>query len=113
MFFICTRVGLAGALVFLVLGSGVEQEWARDPNMNIDFDVYTIDERKQSIDQPQPSGEEMDWTTENDKNDGMNSVSENQIVKVEYGHVDDGFVEQVNKIEKYSEASHVILTHHF
>lgn len=97
MFFICTWVGLAGALAFLVLGSGVEQEWARDPNMNVDFDVYTIGERK-SIDQPHASAEERDCTAENNKKVGMNS--ENRNVKVDLGHVNDNFVEQVNKEKK-------------
>eukprot|EP00105_Crassostrea_gigas_P030972 XP_011453524.2 PREDICTED: uncharacterized transporter slc-17.2-like isoform X3 [Crassostrea gigas] len=100
VFFICTGVGLAGALAFLVLGSGVEQEWARDQNMNVEFDVYTIDERKQSIDQPHASVEERDCTAENNKKVGMISVSENRIVKVECGHVNDSFVEEVNKEKK-------------
>lgn len=100
MFFICTGVGLAGALAFLVLGSGVEQEWARDQNMNVEFDVYTIDERKQSIDQLHASVEEGDCTAENNKKVGTNSVSENRNVKVECGHVNDSFVEEVNKEKK-------------
>lgn len=100
MFFICTGVGLAGALAFLVLGSGVEQEWARDPNMNVDFDVYTIDERKQSIGEPHATGEEKECQIGNDRNDGMNSVHENRN-----GHVNEGFDEQVNEIIEHVKLS--------
>lgn len=106
-------MGLAGALAFLVLGSGVEQEWARDPNMKVEFDVYTIDKRKQSIDQPHASVEEGDCTAGNGKKVGMNSVSENRNVKVELGHVNDNFVEQVNKEKNDPVAIQEIITYHF
>ncbi|XP_056001235.1 sialin-like [Ostrea edulis] len=46
VFFICTGVGLTGAMAFVVLGSGVEQEWAKDPNLNVEIDVYTTEEDK-------------------------------------------------------------------
>lgn len=100
MFFICTGVGLAGALAFLVLGSGVEQEWARDTNMNAEFDVYTIDERKQSIDEPHATEEEKECQIGNDRIDGINSVHENRN-----GHVNAGFDEQINEIIEHVKLS--------
>ncbi|XP_065934306.1 sialin isoform X2 [Magallana gigas] len=100
VFFICTGVGLAGALAFLVLGSGVEQEWARDPNMNVEFDVYTIDERKQSIDEPHATEEEKECQIGNDRIDGINSVHENRN-----GHVNAGFDEQINEIIEHVKLS--------
>lgn len=93
VFFICTGVGLAGALAFVVLGSGVEQEWARDPNMNVEFDIYTTDERKQSIDKPQATDGRKESQIENDINAGIKFVGENRN-----GHVNKGFDEQVNEI---------------
>lgn len=100
MFFICTGVGLAGALAFLVLGSGVEQEWARDPNMNVDFDIYNIDERKQSIAEPRATGDEKECQIGNGRNNRINSVHENGN-----GHVNEGFDEQVNEIIEHVKLS--------
>ena len=38
MFAICIAVGLGGAILFVILGDGKEQEWATDPNVNVEFD---------------------------------------------------------------------------
>ena len=38
VFAICIAVGLGGAILFVILGDGKEQEWAKDPNMNVEFD---------------------------------------------------------------------------
>lgn len=43
----------------------------------------------------------------------MNSVSENRNVKVECGHVNDSFVEQVNKEKNDPVAIQEIITYHF
>jgi hypothetical protein len=39
VFFICSAVLVFSALVFLVLGSGLEQLWAKDPNLNLEVGV--------------------------------------------------------------------------
>jgi hypothetical protein len=39
VFFICSGVSVFSALVFLVLGSGLEQSWAKDPDLNMEVDV--------------------------------------------------------------------------
>ncbi|XP_048762951.1 sodium-dependent phosphate transport protein 1-like isoform X1 [Ostrea edulis] len=39
VFFISSGVSVFCALVFLVLGSGLEQSWAKDPSLNIEVDV--------------------------------------------------------------------------
>ena len=42
VFFICSGISVFCALVFLVLGSGTEQSWAKDPNFNIEMSVDDI-----------------------------------------------------------------------
>lgn len=44
VFFICAGISVFGAIVFLVLGSGTEQSWAKDPNFNMEMGIVA-DER--------------------------------------------------------------------
>lgn len=44
VFFICAGISVFGAIVFLVLGSGTEQSWAKDPNFNMEMGI-TADKR--------------------------------------------------------------------
>lgn len=44
VFFICAGISVLGAIVFLVLGSGTEQSWAKDPNFNMEMGI-AADER--------------------------------------------------------------------
>lgn len=39
VFFICAGISVFGAIVFLVLGSGTEQSWAKDPNFNMEMGI--------------------------------------------------------------------------
>ncbi|XP_069117339.1 sialin-like [Argopecten irradians] len=48
VFFICVGLGVFGAIVFCVFGSGEEQEWAKDPNLNVDIDISQIPVDSQS-----------------------------------------------------------------
>ena len=90
VFFICTGVGLAGALAFVVLGSGLEQEWARDPNLNTEFDVYFTEEGKKSHVEQTSTGEENGGLE--DRKESENSVSNHT------GHVNEGFNDQIQEI---------------
>nr|XP_022344205.1 sialin-like [Crassostrea virginica] len=90
VFFICTGVGLAGALAFVVLGSGLEQEWARDPNLNTEFDVYFTEEGKKSHVEQTTTGKENGGLE--DRKESDNSVSNHT------GHVNEGFNDQVQEI---------------
>ncbi|XP_022344205.2 sialin-like [Crassostrea virginica] len=90
VFFICTGVGLAGALAFVVLGSGLEQEWAKDPNLNTEFDVYFTEEGKQNHVEQTTTGEENGGLE--DRKESENSVSNHT------GHVNEGFNDQIQEI---------------
>ncbi|XP_062571560.1 sialin-like [Saccostrea cucullata] len=68
VFFICSGVGLAGALAFVLLGSGLEQEWAKDPNMNVDIDISVTEEKTQHF-----NGEGT-IAVDREENDRMNEM---------------------------------------
>ncbi|OWF37697.1 Sialin [Mizuhopecten yessoensis] len=61
VFFICAGLGVFGALVFCLLGSGEEQEWAKDPNLDIENDIRRMSMDVQSLAE-QPNGETSGFT---------------------------------------------------
>ncbi|XP_055995999.1 uncharacterized transporter slc-17.2-like isoform X2 [Ostrea edulis] len=102
VFFICTGVGLTGAMAFVLLGSGVEQEWAKDPNMNVEIDVYTTEEDKNTVLRIMGNG--TDKEQDGDVNGSLDNVNE-----IHKGTVNRAFDDQ--EIKKFG--GHVKLSSSF
>lgn len=77
VFFICAGISVFGAIVFLVLGSGLEQSWAKDPNFNMEMGI-AADKRtentsassekisdKAAINDSTPNGQPQNHTVDN------------------------------------------------
>lgn len=77
VFFICAGISVFGAIVFLVLGSGTEQSWAKDPNFNMGMGI-AADKRtentssssekisdKAAINDSTPNGQPQNHTVDN------------------------------------------------
>lgn len=77
VFFICAGISVFGAIVFLVLGSGIEQSWAKDPNFNMEMGI-AADKRtentssssekisdKAAINDSTPNGQPQNHTVDN------------------------------------------------
>lgn len=77
VFFICAGISVFGAIVFLVLGSGTEQSWAKDPNFNMEMGI-AADKRtentsassekisdKAAINDSTPNGQPQNHTVDN------------------------------------------------
>lgn len=77
VFFICAGISVFGAIVFLVLGSGIEQSWAKDPNFNMEMGI-AADKRtentsassekisdKAAINDSTPNGQPQSHTVDN------------------------------------------------
>jgi hypothetical protein len=76
-------------MAFVLLGSGVEQEWAKDPDMNLNMNVYTTEEDKNKTSGIMGNGNEQGQNMNvNGSLDNVNEIQKGTVNKAFDDHQD-------------------------